>query len=538
MTENLAFSHKNYLTVSLVFFFIFVFFVRAEPPVFDVIILGGTIVDGTGQKIYKADLGIKGDKIAAIGEFTGREANLVIDAKGKIVCPGFIDVHTHCDRGIRAVPTADNYILQGVTTVVGGNCGEHPYPLVKFFHELEGKGISPNFACLAGHNTIRRLIMGHAMNKPDENQLLKMKALIVKEMKAGALGFSTGLSYLPGTYSDTEELVELTSVVAWYDGIYASHIRDQGTKIKEAIEEAIMIGERNGLRVQISHIKLASDDVWKNLELITRPVENAMERGVRIAMDQYPYTATSSGLTSSFPSWCFEGGWGAFRNRIGDIETVGKIKAHIIEQRLSSTKAINKMETIYIARFGPHPEYEGKNIKEILLMKGLEPDVSAGLDLIIDIERAGGASCVFFQMTEKDVEELMRLPYVMHASDGGIQAYGRGVPHPRNYGTFPRIIARYVKEKGILSLEEAVRKMSSFPAEFLELDRRGKIAEGMYADINIIDFENFKDTATYDKPHQYCTGLHWVFVNGIPVVEQGQHTGRRPGHVIYGPGKN
>jgi N-acyl-D-amino-acid deacylase len=518
----------------------FVFFnlrCKGKEVPYDLIITEGKIINGEGNPWFRADVAIKGDKIVAIGHLDETLARKVINARGLIVAPGFIDVHTHCDRGIAQIPTADNYLLQGVTTVVGGNCGGHPFPLAELFKKLEKTGISLNFACLIGHNTIRRQVMGYKMEAPTPEEMTEMKRLIENEMKAGAVGFSTGLAYLPGIYSTTEEIVELASAIAPYGGIYASHIRDQGDKITEAIEEAIAIGERNGLPVLISHVKLAKDSVWGELERITRPVEEARRRGVEVFLDQYPYTATSSGFTSSFPSWAFEGGREKFVERLQDPEQYRKIKDFIIARRLTSARGIDKLETIYIAYCEKFREYEGKNLKQILQEKRIKPTVEAAADLIIEIEKNGGAQGVFFQMDEKDVAALMRLPYLMHASDGGIQQMGRGVPHPRNYGTFPRVIARYVREKHILRLEEAIRKMTSLPAQMYRLSGRGLIAVGMYADLTIFDPARFKDKATFDQPHQYSEGLEYVIVNGTVVVEHNRHTGQKPGRILYGPGR-
>jgi N-acyl-D-amino-acid deacylase len=505
---------------------------------YDLVIKNGLIVDGTGNPWFRADIGIKNKKVSKIGCIDKNQAERLIDAQDLIVCPGFIDIHTHCDRDIVNVPSADNYIHQGVTTVIGGNCGGHPFPLHKHFEKIKEKGISVNFGCLVGHNTIRQQVMGFKMSAPTEEEMEKMKDLVDQEMKAGAIGFSTGLAYLPGTYSKIDEIVQLASVISGYGGIYASHIRDQGLHITEAIEEAISIGEKNGIPVQISHIKLADEAVWNQLERITRPVEEARKRGVEVTLDQYPYTATSSGFESSFPSWAFEGGREKFQERLKDEKAYEEIKSYIIERRLSSTRGINKLETIYIASSRKFPEFEGKNLEEILISKGQTPTENNAADLMIDIEKNGGASAVFFQMDEKDVENLLRLPYTMHASDGEIEVFGRGVPHPRNYGTFPRVFARYVREKKILPLEEAVRKMTSLPAQTLRLKERGLVKEGMYADITIFDENAFEDKATFAEPHQFSQGLKYVIVNGEPIIENGKYNSRRPGVIIYGRSKN
>jgi N-acyl-D-amino-acid deacylase len=522
--------------IGLVFLFSLSSCTFLEKP-YDLVIKNGTIIDGTGNPWFKSDIGVKKQKIIKIGFIDESQAKKTIDAANLIVSPGFIDIHTHCDRKIAEIPTVDNYIYQGVTTVIGGNCGGHPFPLREYFKKIEARGISLNFGCLIGHNTIRRKVMGFKMEAPTAEEMEKMKALVDEEMRAGALGFSTGLSYLPGIYSKTEELVQLASVVSRYGGIYATHLRDQGRRITEAIEEAIEIGERNNIPVEISHIKLADDAVWHELEMITAPVEEARKRGVEVTLDQYPYTATSSGLTSSFPPWAFEGGKEKFLERLEDKEAFQKIKSFVIERRLTSTKGINKTEAIYIARSEKFPEYEGKNLQEILLSQGKKPTTDNAADLIIDIEKNGGASGVFFQMNEKDVEDLMRLPYNMHASDGAVQVKGKGVPHPRNYGTFPRVIGYYVRERKVIPLEEAIRKMTSLPAQTLRLKKRGMIREGLYADITIFDRNEFEDRATFSNPHQYSQGLMYVIVNGKLVVAKGKYTGSLPGMVLYGSGK-
>ncbi|MBS3818068.1 D-aminoacylase [bacterium] len=522
----------------LLIFFSFLFLTCGpSPEPFDLVIKNGYILDGCGNPPYREDIGIRGKKIAQIGSISESKAEKVIDAHNLTVTPGFIDVHTHCDRGIDEIPTVDNYLLQGVTTVIGGNCGGHPFPLKSLFQKLENKGISLNFACLIGHNTIRREVMGLKKTLPTTEEMKEMKKLIHQEMKAGAVGFSTGLSYLPGSYSNKEEIVELASAVAPYNGIYASHIRNQGDHITRAVKEAIQVGEKNDIPVQISHIKLAKDSVWGEIERVTKPVEEARERGVNVLLDQYPYTATSSGFTSSFPSWVFEGGRDKFLQRMEDEETYQKVKSYVIERRLASTKGIDKTETIYISRYKENPEYEGKNLKEILVERGQKPNVSNAADLIIEIQKKGGASGVFFQMDEKDVQDLMKLPYIMHASDGSVQEKGEGVPHPRNYGTFPRVISHYVREEGVLPLREAIRKMTSLPAQAFRLSGRGILKEGMYADLTIFDRDVFKDQATFSKPHQYAEGLAYVVVNGEVVVKNNQHTGSRPGMILYGPAK-
>jgi len=527
------------ISIYLITLFVFFFILKSFTPKqdFALLIKDGFLLDGTGNPWFKGDIGINGERIAEIGYLSEKRARKTIDATGLFVSPGFIDVHTHCDRGIIEVPTVDNYIHQGVTTVIGGNCGGHPFPISKLFLELEKNGMSINFGCLVGHNTIRREVMGLKMDPPSFAELDRMKTLIRQEMEMGTLGFSTGLSYLPGAYSNTSELVSLVSAIVPFGGIYTSHIRDQGKKITESIQEAIEVGEKNNIPVLISHIKLAEDAVWGKPEMITGPVEKARDRGVEVFLDQYPYTATSSGFTSSLPSWSFEGGRDKFLERLEDKETYQKIKSFVIERRLTTTKNIDKLKTIYIGRFRRFADFEGKNLQEILIFQRKEPSIDNAADLIIDIEKSGGATGIFFQMDETDVEYLMGLPYTMHASDGGIQVVGRGVPHPRSYGTFPRVIAHYVRDRGVITIEEAVRKMTSLPAQAFRIQERGMLKKGMYADITVFDYRSFKDQSTFAEPHQYGQGLRCVIVNGQIVVTNDTHTGKLPGMVIYGPGK-
>ncbi len=534
MAERAIFRFINTLVISILLVLINPVLSKNQ---YQIIIKNGTIIDGTGSPPFQSDIGISEKKIVEIGSLDESEGMIVIQAKGLTITPGFIDVHTHCDRGIVQTPTVDNYILQGVTTVIGGNCGGHPFPLENLFKAVEENGISPNFGCLVGHNTIRREVMGFRMEKPTSEELEKMKFLITEEMKAGALGFSTGLAYIPGAYSETEELIKLTSSIKPFGGIYATHLRDQGEHITQAIEEAIQIGEQNNVPVQISHIKLAEDSVWGKTEMITKPVEKARQRGVEVCLDQYPYTATSSGFASSFPSWAFEGGTQQFLKRLEHEELYKKMKEHIIQRRFTSTKGIDKTTTIYIAYYKKNPEYQGKNLHEILTLQGKEPNVDQAAELIIEIQKNGGAQGVFFQMDEKDVESLMKLPYTMHASDGGVQTKGEGIPHPRNYGTFSRVISYYVKQKKVIPLEKAVEKMTSLPAKAFQIKNRGKIQPGMFADIVIFDYERFKDRATFSDPHQYSQGLEYVIVNGEIVVKDNKHTEKLSGMIIYGQGK-
>lgn len=505
--------------------------IKFEPGV-DIIIKSGRVIDGTGNPWYLADIGIKDGEIVRLGSLSEIKSENIIDAKGLYVVPGFIDVHTHIDEKIDSFPQVKNYLLQGVTTVVGGNCGESRFPLAEFFRDLKEEGIAINFATLIGHNTIRENVMGDDDRSPTAEELSKMQQLVKQEMLAGAIGFSTGLAYIPGRFSTTEEIIELVKVIQPFKGIYATHLRNQGEKIKEAIEEAVEIGREAAVPVQISHIKLADEAVWGKYMLITDPIESAREQGLEIYMDQYPYTATSSGFTSSFPGWAVAGGHEAFVERLEDPVQYQKIKQALIERRLTSHRGINKLQSIFISQNKNHPEYEGKNLAEILDMLSQKNTISEGADLIIKMEKEDEPHGIFFQMTEEDVTTLMQKPYNMIASDGGVEVPGVGFPHPRAYGTHPRVLAKYSKELNVLSIPEAVRKMSSLPAQAMGFYNRGILKPGMCADIVIFSLEEIYDTATFEKPHQYPRGIHWILVNGKIAAHNGEVETKNSGQIL------
>ncbi len=326
-------------------------------------------------------------------------------------------------------------------------------------------------------------------------------------------------------------------MIAPYHGRYASHIRNQGLHIKDAIEEAIRIGREAGVPVQISHIKLANDAIWGQYQLITGPIENARQQGMTVFMDQYPYTATSSGFTSSFPGWAVAGGHDSLVQRLADPEKYQRIKDAVIQRRLTSERGIDKLNTIYVAFNKNHHEYEGKNLAEILDLLGREKAVSNGADLIIKMEKNDRPRGIFFQMADEDVAMLMKKPYNMIASDGKIEFPGVEVPHPRAYGTFPRVIAKYVRDEGMLSLAEAIRKMTSLPAQAMGFEKRGVLKKGNYADIVIFDFDKIKDSATFENPHQYPQGIQWVIVNGKVAAQDGAIVEKSGGRILYGRGE-
>jgi N-acyl-D-amino-acid deacylase len=502
---------------------------------YDIVIKNGRIIDGTSNPFFIADIGIKGKRIEKIGFIDEKKGKRIINANGLIVTPGFIDVHTHTEEIILR-PSAENYVFQGVTTVIAGNCGSHEFPLKEFFKKLKAEKISLNFGSLVGHNTIREKVMGKKNAEPTEEEMKRMEKILEEELRAGGLGLSTGLEYIPGTFSKTEEIIRLGKIVAKYHGIYATHMRNEDLMIKSAIEEAIRIGEECGIPVEISHIKLCSEEVWGKLELIFNPVEEARRRGVEIFMDQYPYVHTSTDISIMIPAYALEGGIEKFRERVKNSEYRERIKREIEEKRLSSSK-IDKLKNIMIANYEKNPNYNGKSLEEILLMEGKGPELENASELIVEIVENGDASAVFLEMNEEDVKALMKLPYLSIASDGGIRFPGKGYPHPRSYGTFPRVISKYVRDEKVLSLEHAIRKMTSLPAEVFRIKERGMIKEGFFADIVIFDYEKIKDNSTFQNPHQYPSGILYVIVNGKIVAENGRHTGEFPGMIIK-RGKN
>ncbi len=497
---------------------------------YDLVIKKGKIIDGTSNPWFKADIGIKNKKIKKIGHIENKEGKKVIRAENLIICPGFIDVHTHTEK-ILERPEIENYIFQGVTTVIAGNCGSHAFPLSEFFKKLKRKKISLNFGSLVGHNTIREIVMGKKDKEPNEKALKRMEELLEKELKSGGLGLSTGLEYVPGVYSKTEELLRLGKIVARFHGIYSTHMRNEDVMIKEAILEAIKVGKESGIPVEISHIKLCSEEVWGKLELIKEPVEDARKRGTEIFMDQYPYIHTSTDISITIPPYAFANGLETFKERVKSQDFRKKLKEEISLRKLSSSK-VDKLKNILIANYEKNPSYNGKSLEEILIMRGEKVDLMNAAELIIEMVENGDASAVFLQMQEEDVKELMKLPYVSVASDGGVQFPGKGYPHPRSYGTFPRILSKYVREEKILTLEDAIRKMTSLPAQVFRIKDRGLIKEGFFADLVILDPEEIRDKSTFQNPHQYPSGIKFVIVNGKIVVQNGKHTGEYPGIII------
>lgn len=509
----------------------------ATAPTYDVVIKNGRILDGTGNPWFLADIGIRQGRIAAIGQISADEAARVLDARGLMVAPGFIDVHTHVEGGILRRPTAENFLRMGVTTVVTGNCGGSWLPIGEALRRLQENGLSINLATLIGHNAVRRAVMGDDAREPTPQELERMKQLVEQAMQEGAVGLSTGLIYIPGTYAKTEEIVELARVVARYGGIYASHIRDEGNGVLEAIREAIAIGERAGVPVQISHFKVSSKKLWGESRQTVRLVHEARARGLAVTVDQYVYPASSTGLETLLPSWVHDGGRAKAIERLRDPNLRRRITQEMI--RALREQGFKDYAFAYVAQYRPDPSFNGKNIAEITRRVRRRASVEEQAEQIIEMFLASEArvQMVYHKMDERDVQYILRQPFTMIASDAGVLEPGQGMPHPRGYGNNARVLGRYVREKGLLSWEEAIRKMTSLPAQVFGLWDRGVIRPGLAADLVVFDPERIADRATFENPHHYADGVRHVLVNGVLVIQDGEHTGARPGRILYGPGK-
>jgi N-acyl-D-amino-acid deacylase len=505
---------------------------------FDLLITNGRIIDGTGNPWIEGDVAIKDGRIASIGRIGADRAARIIDAKGMIVAPGFIDVHTHIEGGIEARPTADNFLHMGVTSVITGNCGGSVLHLGGWFSELEKTGISINIGSLAGHNTIRREAMnGYFDRAPTAEELQRMRELVAEAMRDGAVGFSTGLEYIPGTYAKTDEIVELARVSAGFGGLYATHMRNEDATIEQSIKESLEVGERAKCPVEISHFKISSRKRWGASAATIKMVEDARARGQQVTVDQYVYTASSTGIGILFPSWIFEGGPEKLKERFGDAAMRARIKREVIEK--ANRGGFKDFAFAYVANDTANASFNGKNISEITLEVRKKKGIDEEAEQVIDILLAGGAQMVLHKMSEEDVERIFRQPLTMIASDAGvIDIDSPTTPHPRGFGNNARALRLYVREKKLIGLEEAIRKMTSLPAQTFGLWGRGLLRPGMAADIVIFDENRIGDTATFQQPKQYAAGIAYVLVNGQPVIEQGNHNGTRPGRILRKSGKD
>lgn len=493
----------------------------------DLVLRGGRIHDGQGKAEYVGDVAIQGDRIVAVGTFEVVGRPRVIDVHDLVVAPGFIDLHTHSDYPLTRATTRQNlnYLTQGVTTVVTGNCGAGPHLVAAWMRELEQGGIGSNVAHLVPHNAVRRAILGNVNRAPTAAELKRMEQLVEQGLRNGCWGIATGLIYNPGTYSKTDELIALSRVVARHGGIYASHMRDEGSGLLPAIEELLTIGREAGLPVHVSHMKSSGRKNWGKAADAIALIEKARQNGQVVTADQYPYMASSTSLSATIvPTVYREGSDQDFIKRLDDPETGPKLQAALKK----ALEARRDGADIRIASFGRNRAWNGKTIAELATQERKTP-----VEIATEILRKGGAQIVNFSMSEEDVRLIMKQPWVATASDGSARVPNTAeVPHPRVYGTFPRKIGRYCLEDRQISLPQAIRSATGLPADILHLPQRGYLKAGFFADIVVLDPKTFRDQATYDRPHQYSTGVRHLLVNGKFAITEGKPTPTLAGRVL------
>jgi len=514
----------------------------AADPV-DILVRDARIVDGTGAPWFRGDVAISNGRIAALGRGLDVAADRTILANGRILAPGFIDVHTHVETsrnrdGIENLPRADNYLLDGVTTIVTGNCGSSEIDIADWRSRLRGLGI--NVATLVGHNSVRRQVMGSDDRAPTADELAAMRALVARAMEQGAVGFSTGLLYVPGTYATTAEVVDLARVAANHGGIYASHIREQGGMLHESIREAVQVGAETGMPVQISHFKVKGRTRWGSIGAALGLIDAYRKQGVDVVIDVYPYERASTNLGVNLPRWAVAGNAAEIAVRIADPDQRSRIVSGM--KAMLADGGYDDYSFATVAQYTPNPELNGMTISEISMLSGRDPSVDAEIDTILEMMVRGGeagdtygAQMIYHYMSADDVDTIFRYPHAAVASDGSIVAFGRGQPHPRSYGTNARVLSDYVRERGVLSLEEAVRRMTSLPARGVGFHDRGIVRPGFVADLVVFDPDRVDDNASFADPHRYSEGFDYVIVNGVVVVEDGKPTDARPGRFVPGP---
>lgn len=499
---------------------------------FDLLLTGGRIVDGTGNPWFTADLAIKDGRIADIGRIDPARAAKTVNVQGLVVAPGFIDVHTHIEGGITELPGAENFLRMGVTSVVTGNCGSSALNLADWFERLEKLGTGINIAALIGHNTVRRAGMNGDFDRPPTaEELQKMRDLVAQAMRDGAVGLSTGLEYIPGTYGKTDEIAELAKVAAQHGGLYATHMRDEGEFVEKSIRESIEIGALAGCPVEISHFKVSSKKRWGASVETIKLVESARARGQQVTVDQYLYPAGSTGIGILFPSWVFDGGAEKTKERLNNPDTRARVRRELIAK--ANEQGFSDFAFAFVANHSANQSFNGKNIAEITRLTKQKADAEAQAEQVIEIQLAGGAQMVLHKMSEQDVERIFRQPFTMIASDAGVaDPASASIPHPRGFGNNARVLGVYVREKKLVGLEEAVRKMTSLPAGVFKLWERGLLRPGMAADIVVFDEKTVADRATFEQPKQFPVGIDYVLVNGQLVIERGTHNGAKPGQML------
>ncbi len=537
-----------------------------QPLTFDVIIRGGTVYDGTGGPGRRTDVGLRGDRVSGIGDLSSAQAPAVIDANGLAVAPGFINMLSWSTESLLVDGRSQGEIRQGVTTQIFGegssmgplndamkkriveNMGDLKYEITwttlsEYLRELERRGVSQNVASFIGATTIREHVIGLEDRKPTPAELDQMRALVEREMRAGALGIGSSLIYAPAFYATTEELIELCKVAAQHRGKYISHIRSEGNRLIESVEELIRISREAGIPAEIYHLKAAGERNWSKIDKVIAMVEQARRDGLKITADMYTYTAGATGLDAAMPPWVLDGGYDAAYKRLADPEMRRKIADAI---RTPSTEwenlylAAGSADRVLLVEFKSEAlkPLTGKTLAEVA--KGRDEDpVETIMNLVLEDRSRVGT--VYFMMSEENIRKQIRLPWVAFGSDAASMApeppFTLSSAHPRAYGNFARLLGRYTREEKLITLSEAIRRLTGFPAANLELDRRGFLKEGMFADVVVFDPRTIADRATFEKPHQYGVGVQHVFVNGMQVLKDGDHTGAKPGRALWGPGR-
>jgi dihydroorotase/N-acyl-D-amino-acid deacylase len=500
----------------------------------DLLIVNGTVIDGTGAPGRRADVAIRGDRIVAVGANLPRgTAMRVIDAQGKMVSPGFIDLHAHLEP-LLDMPLMESALRQGVTLALGGPDGGSPLPLKPYMDSVRTAKPGINVGYLVGHNDVRRAVLGMAARAPNDAELARMKRLVAVAMGQGAFGLSTGLLYLPGTYSNVEEVIALSQTAADSGGIYTSHLRKEGIGLLDGVGEALEIGRRAKIPVVLTHHKAVGQQMWGKSVVTLAMVDSARKAGTDVMIDQYPYTATHTNLGVLVPSWAMAGGDAEFRKRLQNAALKDSIVQGIIFNILND-RGGGDLARVQFSRVNWDKSLEGKTLKDWAARRNLAPTPENGAALVLEAMLKGGANAIYHVLDEGDVRRIMQSPHTMIASDGRLSRPGDGHPHPRAYGTFPRVLGEYVREQKLLPLETAVHKMTQMPAQRLRLTDRGVLRAGAMADVVIFDAATVKDQATFTEPHQYPLGIETVLVNGTVAVDGGKATGVRAGRVITRP---
>lgn len=508
----------------------------ASPPPYDLIIVNGNVVDGTGAPAYRADVAVKADRIVeiSVSGLPTESAREVLEAEGLIVAPGFFDNHAHIATSIDAYPLAENFLRQGITSIIASlHSGDQPYPLAPYMASLK---VAPNVGFFAGHSFARTQVLGMANRPPSPSEMVQMQEIVASSMRDGALGLSTGLVYVPANYADTAEVIELAKVASCFGGIYVSHMRDEGAGVIDSVREVIHIAESADIPAQINHHKVMGAGQWGDSTQTLALIDEARGRALDIKHDLYPYAASSTSSDVMFPGWALAGGADEFRKRIEDPKTREKLESEMMRILMVQRTGAD-LSRLQFRRVAALPEYGGKTLADLATDRNLAGTSEDAIQLLIELQLGGGFTAIYHAMDEQDIVRIMRHPMAMFETDGDPVGLGEGFPHPRTYGAFPRVLGRYVREQGVITLEEAVRRMTSLAADQVGQTERGRLREGAYADITVFDPQAIADRATYIDPHHYSVGIKHVLVNGTPVLRNGSLTGAKPGEPLVGPAR-